>query len=141
RIDRALPAGRVRLLQNSGDGAPEFIGEDQIGHTPKNEPVVLQLGDAFDLRGERRQTDFQIDKNQHSLSESFALRVRNAANTARSVVVREHLYRWTQWNITQASAKYEKKNSDTIEFKLDVPANSEATVTYTVQYQWTESFK
>jgi len=141
RIDRALPAGRVRLLQNSGDGAPEFIGEDQIGHTPKNEAVVLQLGDAFDLRGERRQTDFAIDKNQRSLSESFALRVRNAGDAARSVVVREHLYRWTQWNIAQASTKYEKKNSDTIEFKLDVPANGEATATYTVQYQWTESFK
>ena len=141
RIDRALPAGRMRLLQNSGDGAPEFIGEDQINHAPKNEPIVLQLGDAFDLRGERRQTDFVIDKNQHSLSESFALRVRNAGEAARSVVVREHLYRWTQWNITQASAKYEKKSADTIEFKLDVPANGEATATYTVQYQWTESFK
>ncbi len=141
RIDRALPAGRVRLLQNSNDGAPEFIGEDQIGHTPKNEPIALQLGDAFDLRGERRQTDFQIDKGQHSLSESFALRISNASDAPKSVVVREHLYRWTQWNISQSSAKYEKKNSDTVEFKLDVPANGEATVTYTVQYQWTESYK
>ena len=141
RIDRALPAGRVRMLQNSNDGAPEFIGEDQIGHTPKNEPVALQLGDAFDLRGDRRQTDFQIDKNQHSLSESFSLRVSNGGGDAKSVVVREHLYRWTQWTIPQSSAKYEKKNSDTIEFKLDVPANGEATATYTVQYQWTESYK
>lgn len=141
RIDRALPAGRVRMLQNSSDGAPEFVGEDQIGHTPKNEPIVLQLGDAFDLRGDRRQTDFQIDKSQHNLTESFALRVSNASDSAKSVVVREHLYRWTQWNITQSSAKYEKKNADTVEFKLDVPANGEMTATYTVQYQWTESFK
>lgn len=141
RIDRALPAGRVRMLQNSNDGAPEFVGEDQVGHTPRNEPVALQLGEAFDLRGDRRQTDFQIDKNRHSLVESFALRVSNAGAAAKSVVVREHLYRWTQWDITQASAKYEKKNSDTIEFRLDVPANGETTATYTVQYQWTESFK
>lgn len=141
RIDRVLPAGRVRMLQSANDGAPEFVGEDQIGHTPKNEPVALQLGDAFDLRGERRQTDFSIDRNQRNLSETFALRVGNAGNAARSVVVREHLYRWTQWNITQAPTKYEKKNSDTVEFKLDVPANGEATLTYAVQYQWTESFK
>jgi hypothetical protein len=146
RIERALPAGRVRMLQTSSsgaanDGVPEFIGEDQIGHTPKNEPVALQLGDAFDLRGERRQTDFAIDKNQRSLNETFELRVSNASDSARSVVVREHLYRWTQWNLTQASSKYEKKNADTVEFKLAVPANGEATVTYTVQYQWTESFK
>lgn len=146
RIDRALPAGHVRLLQASAatpanEGAPDFVGEDQIGHTPKDEPIVLQLGDAFDLRGERHQTDFQIDKPQHSLSESFALRLSNAGAGARSVVVREHLYRWTQWNLTQASAKFEKKSADTVEFKLDVPANGEATVTYTVQYQWTESFK
>jgi len=141
RIDRAMPAGRVRMLQAANDGAPEFVGEDQIGHTPKNEPLALQLGDAFDLRGERRQTDFAIDKNQRSLNETFALRVSNAGDASRIVLVREHLYRWTQWNITQSSAKYEKKNSDTVEFKLDVPANGEATVTYTVQYQWTESFK
>lgn len=146
RIDRPLPAGRVRLIESSSsgsatDGAPEFVGEDQIGHTPKNEPVALQLGDAFDLRGERRQTDYSINKDQHSLNETFALRLVNAGSAARNVVVREHLYRWTQWNIVQASAKYEKKNADTIEFKLDVPASGEATLSYTVQYQWTESFK
>ena len=141
RIDRALPAGRVRMIANSSDGAPEFLGEDLIGHTPKNEPVALQLGDAFDLRGERRQTDYQINKDQHSLSETFALRLVNAGSSAKNVLVREHLYRWTQWNIVQASAKYEKRNADTVEYKVDVPANGETTVTYTVQYQWNESFK
>jgi hypothetical protein len=141
RIDRALPAGRVRLLENSSAGAPEFIGEDQIGHTPKGEPVALQLGDAFDLRGERRQTDYQINKDQHTLSESFALRLINAGTAVKNVLVREHLYRWTQWNIVQSSVKYEKKNSDTVEFKFDVPANGETSLIYTVQYQWTESYK
>ncbi len=146
RIDRALPGGRVRLLQTSAtnaanEGNPEFVGEDQVAHTPKNEPIALQIGDAFDLRGERRQTDFSVDKNQHNLSETFALRIVNASGGAKSVVVREHLYRWTQWNITQSSAKFEKKNADTVEFKLDVPANGEAKATYTVQYQWTESYK
>ncbi|MGH8122247.1 MAG: DUF4139 domain-containing protein, partial [Rudaea sp.] len=139
--DRPLPAGRVRMIQNSNDGAPEFVGEDQIDHTAKGEPVVLQLGDAFDLRGERRQTDYQINKDQHSLNETFALRLVNAGSAVKNVVVREHLYRWTQWNIVHASARYEKKNSDTVEFKLDVPAGGEATLSYSVQYQWTESFK
>ncbi len=141
RIERPLPAGRVRMIENASDGAPEFVGEDQIGPTPKNAPIVLHLGNAFDLRGERHQTDYQINKDQRSLNETFALRLINAGNAAKNVLVREHLYRWTQWNIVQASAKYEKKNADTIEFKLNVPAAGEATVTYTVQYQWTESFK
>ena len=55
--------------------------------------------------------------------------------------MREHPYRWTQWNISQSSAKYEKRSADTIDFNLDVPANGSAQLTYTVQYQWSESFK
>jgi hypothetical protein len=146
RIDRALPAGRVRLIQSSSaeagsEGTPEFVAEDQIAHTPKNEPLVLQLGDVFDLRGERSQTRYEIDKDQHALSESVALRVSNASNLARNIIVREHLYRWTQWSIAQASAEYAKKNADTIEFNVAVPANGKTDIDYTVQYQWTESFK
>ena len=53
--------------------------------------------------------------------------------------MREHLYRWTQWNIVQSSTKFDKRNADTVEFKLEAPADAEAKLTYAVQYQWSES--
>src|SRR6202007_2605510 len=95
--DRALPAGTLRILQNAAAGAPEFIGEDTLGHTPPGQTVAVELGNAFDLRGERRQTDFQFDKEHRTLSESFAVRVSNGGAAAQTVLVREHLYRWNQW--------------------------------------------
>lgn len=140
-VDRALPAGRIRVIENAADGAPEFIGEDQLGHTPRGEAVAVNLGDAFDLRGERSQGDFQVDKDKRTLTETFAIRLVNRAAHAQNVLVREHLYRWTQWSIVQSSTKYEKRNADTLDFRLDVPANGESKLSYTVQYQWTESLK
>lgn len=140
-VDRALPAGRIRVIENAADGAPEFVGEDQVGHTPRGELVAVNLGDAFDLRGDRSQGDFQIDKDKRTLAETFAIHLVNRGAHPQGVVVREHLYRWTQWNIVQSSTKYEKRNADTIDFKLDVPANGDAKLTYTVQYQWTESLR
>lgn len=141
KADRPLPAGYLRVLENASDGTPEFIGGDRIGHTPRGENVSVQLGSAFDLRGERKQTDFQIDKDKHTATESFAIRLTNGGATAQTVVAREHLYRWSQWNISASSIKYDKRSSDTVDFKIDVPAKGNATVTYTVQYQWTESLK
>lgn len=141
KAERPLPAGRLRVLQNAADGVAEFAGEDTIAHTPRGENVALQLGNAFDLRGERKQADFQVDKDRRTVTESFAIRLSNGGDAAQAVDVREHLYRWTQWSITQSSIKFTKRNADTVDFVLDVPPNGNASVTYTVQYQWTESFK
>ena len=141
RSERALPAGTLRILQNASDGTPEFIGEDALAHMPRGQNVNVELGNAFDLRGERKQTDFQFDKEHRTLGESFAIRLTNGGGTAQTVIVREHLFRWTQWNIAQSSVKFDKRSTDTVEFTVDVPANGSAQVTYTVQYQWNESFK
>ena len=65
----------------------------------------------------------------------------NGGAAAQNVTVREHLYRWSQWSIPTSSVKYEKRNSDTIDFKIDVPPKGNTLVTYTVQYQWNESLK
>jgi hypothetical protein len=141
KAERALPAGRLRVLQADAGGAPEFIGEDDLGHTPRGENLTIELGNAFDLRGDRKQTDFQIDRDHRTLSESFAIRLSNGGDAGATVVVREHLYRWTQWKIAEASAKYAKRDADTIDFSVDVPANGNASVSYTVQYQWSESLR
>jgi hypothetical protein len=74
-----MPAGRLRILETASDGSAEFTGEDDIGHTPRGELVTMQLGNAFDLRGERKQTDFQIDKDHRTLSETFAVKLTNGS--------------------------------------------------------------
>jgi len=73
-----LPKGKVRLYKRDpADASLEFIGEDQIDHTPKDETVKLHIGDAFDIVGERKRTDFHVDNAGHIMIESFEIRVRN----------------------------------------------------------------
>jgi hypothetical protein len=132
-----LPAGRVRVNQaNKADGALEFIGEDVIDHTPRNETVRIRLGNAFDIVGERKQTDFRVDSSGKVITESFEIQVRNRKTEAAAVTVREYLYRWSQWQITAKNHDYEKRDAQTIDFPLQIPADGTAKVTYTVRYTW-----
>jgi hypothetical protein len=132
-----LPAGRVRVAKlDDADGSLEFIGEDRIDHTPKNETLQLTLGSAFDVVGNRRQVDFKIDSNRNTMSEEIEVKLRNSKDEKVSVIVKENLYRWTNWKITQANQPWEKQDARTIHFPVEVPANGETTVRYTVRYTW-----
>ena len=132
-----LPAGRVRVNQaNRADGALEFVGEDLIKHTPRNETLRVKLGNAFDIVGERKQTSFRIDTAAKTIDESFEISVRNRKKEAATVVVREYLYRWSTWEITAKSNDYLKRDAQTIDFPLDVAANGEFKLTYAVRYRW-----
>jgi hypothetical protein len=134
-VDADLPAGRVRVYQQDTDEAALLIGEDTIDHTPKGEQVQLYVGDAFDIVGERIQTDFRTP-NGHTLEESFKITLRNHKDEAVDVRVVEHLFRWSEWRILESSAEYTKTDSSSIEFNLRVAANGEKTLTYTVRYTW-----
>ncbi len=132
-----LPAGRIRVSQqDKADGSLEFIGEDTIKHTPKDEDVRVKLGTAFDVVGERRQTDFTVNSKGRVMEEAFEVKVRNHKDQAVDVVVRENLYRWSEWSVTEKSQAFEKKDAQTIEFPVRVPADGEAVVTYRVRYTW-----
>ncbi len=131
-----LPAGRVRVNQASNDGSLEFIGEDLIKHTPRNETLRIKLGESFDVVGERKQTDFKIDTNAKWIEESFEISVRNRKKEAATVVAREYLYRWSGWAIKSASREYVKRDAETIDFPLTIPADGEAKFSYTVRYTW-----
>ncbi len=130
-----LPKGKVRVYKEDVDGSTEFVGEDEIDHTPKDERVRLYLGDAFDIVGERKQTDFK-KLGERSLEESFEISVRNHKQEAVEVRVVEHLYRWSEWEIVDASEDYTKLDARTIEFRANVPKDGEVTITYTVRYRW-----
>jgi hypothetical protein len=132
-----LPAGRIRVSQqDKADGSLEFIGEDKIGHTPKDEDVRVKLGTAFDVVGERRQTDFALNTKGRVMEEAFEIKIRNHKDQAVEVVVRENLYRWSQWTLLSQSIPSEKKDARTVEFPVRVAAGGEAVVTYRVRYTW-----
>ena len=131
-----LPKGKVKLYRRDTDGRNEFIGEDDIDHTPKDETVRLYTGNAFDIAGERRQTNFQRDSNDHWVDESFVIKLRNHKEEAVQVRVVEHMYRWIQWEVTASSAELLKTDARTIEFRPTIPAGGEVTITYKVHYTW-----
>jgi len=134
-VDADLPRGRVRVYQQDIDGASLLIGEDTIDHTPKGETVRLYVGDAFDIVGERVQTDFSLPSPK-SVEETYRIVLRNHKDEAVEVRVVEHLFRWSNWRILRASHDYTKMDSSNIEFRVRVPAEGETEVSYTVLYTW-----
>ncbi len=104
--------------------------------TPKDEPVTIKVGKSFDVLGKRTQTDFHVDTNRRELDESFSISLHNHKDVAVHVIIREYLYRWSNWEIVSKSDPFDKINSRTIEFPVDVPANGDKTVTYKVHYSW-----
>ena len=130
-----LPKGKVRVYKEDTDGGSEFIGEDLIDHTPKDEPVRLYLGDAFDIVGERKQTNFR-KLGDRAIEESYEITLRNHKEEAVEVRVVEHMFRWSEWEITEESAEHTKLDAQTVEWRLQGPANGGAKVSYTVRYTW-----
>jgi len=131
-----LPKGKVKVYKKDTDGSLQFIGEDSIDHTPKDETIRLFLGDAFDVVGERKKTNYREDHSAQWAEESFEISLRNHKDTDIEVNVIEHLWRYTNWKIIAKSHEFIKKDAQTIEFKVPVAKNSETKVTYTVKYWW-----
>ena len=132
----ALPKGRLRFYRRDNDGHLEFVGENTIDHTPKDETVRVYTGNAFDVVGERRRTNIRVDSTNHWLEESFEIKVRNHKKEPVNVRVVEHLYRWTNWRLLQQSHEYRKTDAQTIEFPVTVAPNGEQLITYLVHYSW-----
>jgi hypothetical protein len=126
----ALPAGVVRLYQRDRRGTSQFIGEDRIEHTPKDEMVKVTMGKAFDVVAERRQTEYK--KLADNLYEdAFEVTLRNHKDVAIAVEVREPV--GGDWQILSSSYPYEKLSAFGVSFAVPVPANGEATLTYRVR--------
>ncbi|HNQ24113.1 MAG TPA: DUF4139 domain-containing protein [Phycisphaerae bacterium] len=132
-----LPGGRIRVSKlDPADGTLEFIGEDKIDHTPKDEIVLIKMGSAFDVVGERTQTDFQIDTKRNWLEETVEIKVRNHKKEAVNVIVKENLFRWLTWEIKQATQEYEKADARTVHFPVKIEPDGEVTIRYTARYTW-----
>jgi hypothetical protein len=132
-----LPRGRVRVSKpDPADKTLEFIGEDAIDHTPRNENVLLKLGSAFDVVGERRQMDFKVDTSRRTMSEDIEIKLRNAKKEPVEVQVKEVLYRWVNWEITSKTHAFRKDDARSVYFPVTVPPGEEVTARYSVRYWW-----
>src|SRR5437667_9268047 len=131
-----LPKGKLRFYRRDTDGHLEFVGENVIDHTPKDETIRVNTGNAFDVTGERKRTNYHVDSNQRWMDETFEIRVRNHKQQPVDVRAVEHLYRWTHWKLTEQSSQFKKNDAQTIEFPVTVAANGEQVITYTVHYSW-----
>ena len=132
-----LPAGRVRVSEVGPDEQdPIFAGEHIIGHTAEGEEVRLRLGTAFDLTGERRQTDFRVDSARQVLEEEILIELRNAKDRPVTIAAEEQLYRWANWAIVEQSSDFQRLDARTVRFPVTVPAGGTAQVRYRVRYTW-----
>ena len=131
-----LPAGKIKVYKQDDDGSQQFIGEDRIDHTPKDEIIRINTGNAFDIVGERKQTSFNTSAIARTMDESFEIKLRNHKKEDVVVRVTEPLYRWSNWVITTKSQEYKKVNSQTIEYTVKVPKDGETVITYSVHYNW-----
>ena len=132
-----LPAGRVRVARlDSADGSPEFIGEDAIGHTPKDATVRLKLGSAFDVTGERRQVDYKVDTRARWVEEEIEITLHNHKSQPVEVQVRESMYRWSNWRVMAQSQEYRKDSAQLIHFDAAVPKDGTTVIRYRVHYSW-----
>jgi hypothetical protein len=131
-----LPKGRMRFYRRDSEGRMQFIGENTIEHTPKDETLRVYTGDAFDITAERVRTEFKTDGMRQWMDEAYQVKLRNHKTEAVEVQVVEHMYRGDNWAISANSTDYKKKDSHTAEFTAKLPPNGEQVLTYSVHYTW-----
>jgi hypothetical protein len=134
RLGVPMPKGVVRVYKKDSAGNAQFVGEDRIDHTPKNEKVRLKLGDAFDVTADKKQTDFKrrepTNRASYVYESAYEIVVRNAKKDAATVVVREPVP--GDWMMLEESQRHAKVAAGTAEWKLEVPAEGATTLRYRV---------
>jgi hypothetical protein len=125
-----MPAGVVRVYQQDSHGGIQFVGEDRVDHTPKDETVNLKIGNAFDVVAERKQTDFEkIASNIYEVE--YEVAVRNHKSTPVSVQINEPI--GGTWRILRSSHPYTKTDAWAAQFNVNVPADGATTLSYRVR--------
>jgi len=128
-----MPKGTVRVYKADSAGAQQFVGEDAIDHTPRDEKVEIKLGGAFDVVADRKQTDWKALGNCTSES-AWEVAIRNHKDAGETVEVIEPVN--GDWEIVRSSHEAKKEDSRTFVFKVDVPARGETKITYRVRIRW-----
>lgn len=134
RLGMPLPKGVIRVYKKDGAGNAQFVGEDSIDHTPKNEVVRLKLGEAFDVTADKKQTEFKkvegASRYNYVYEAAFEIVLKNAKKEAVTVTVQEPVP--GDWKMLKENHKHEKAASNTAVWRVAVPAESSATLSYRV---------
>ncbi|HEU4921568.1 MAG TPA: DUF4139 domain-containing protein [Burkholderiales bacterium] len=134
RLGMPMPKGVVRVYKKDGAGNAQFVGEDRIDHTPKNETVRLKLGEAFDVTADKKQTDFKrrepTNRASYVFESAYEIVLRNAKKEAASVVVREPVP--GDWTMLEETQRHAKVAAGTAEWRVHVPAEGSTTLRYRV---------
>jgi len=128
-----LPRGVVRVYKRDRAGSPQFIGEDRIDHTPKDETVELELGNAFDVTTQRRQTDFERVSDR-VFESAYEVRLRSAKDAPVSVRVVEPI--GGDWKMLEHSHPFEKTEAFEATFTVKVDPGREEVLLYRVRVQY-----
>jgi hypothetical protein len=136
KLGLALPKGKLRFYSQDDDRQLEFVGENQIDHTPKNEVIRVFTGNSFDLVGQRRLVSQTENNSEHVATQTIEVKVRNRKKEPAEIRVVEHATRGGNWTLTAQSQPHEKKDATTFEFRVPLQPDEEKIVTYTIRYTW-----
>ena len=128
-----LPKGILRVYKADSQGDLQFVGEDSLDHTPKDEKVRVYLGEAFDIACERNKTNV-VDLGDDHKRETYEIKLRNHKDTDVIVTVIENTPGWREWHVVESSLEFKKVNAYKIEFQVPVKAGGENSVVYTIEY-------
>ncbi len=128
-----LPAGIVRLYKADSAGGQQFIGEDRIAHTPKDEKVKVKVGDAFDIVAERKMMDYRVISSR-VYEYAYQIVIRNHKKEAATIVVNEPI--GGDWEMISSSHKWDKTAAFAARFTVPVEADGSATLSYRVRVRW-----
>lgn len=133
-----LPKGVIRVYKKDALGNAQFVGEDQIDHTPKNESIRMKLGEAFDLTADKKQTDFQklsgTGRYNYVFETAYQIVIKNAKTEAVTVTVREPMP--GDWTMVSESLPHTKAASGVAEWAVKIPAEGKTTLTYRARVKY-----
>ena len=134
KLGMPLPAGTIRLYKKDDKGNQQFIGEDKIDHTPKDEDVRVKVGDAFDIVAERKQTDYKMIVSGHLYEYAYEIKIRNHKEGQITVVVNEPI--GGDWEMVASTFEAKKTAAFAAQFNVPVAKDGEATLSYRVRIKY-----
>ncbi|MDT8363724.1 MAG: DUF4139 domain-containing protein [Nitrosomonas sp.] len=131
-----LPKGIIRVYKKDSRDNVQFIGEDRIEHTARNELVNLNLGSAFDITADKTQTEFRqlASTPQHHVETAYQIRIRNALDEAVTIQIQEPIP--GDWTMVETSLPHTQPAANLAQWQVNVPANQETVLSYRVRVRF-----
>jgi hypothetical protein len=133
KLGMPLPKGTVRVYKSDKAGKKQFVGEDSIDHTPRDEKVRIKVGEAFDVVADRKQMEWKVLGDCHSES-AWEIELRNQKDENVTIEVREPV--GGDWTVVNSSLPANREDAQTLTFNANVPKRGKTKVTYRIRVRW-----